>query len=295
MPKERLSVVISSTVLDLPDHRPEVMNACLQQDMLPLMMEHLPANDDEAISASLKLVNEADIYLGVFAFRYGYVPKKKNPKLISITEMEYNRAVRRKIPRLVFLMDNLHPLTIGGVEIEAKAQKKLGALKKRLQERNHVKSFKSPQDLRAFAVDALSDLGKQYALRTNRTSDTNIFVANSKYDWERFAKPLVERLRDNGFKVWVGQHQKEHELNQVLELSGWLVLCVSPSALKSRVIRMQLDYFLEKRKEVALLMCRGMKPPDHIKTRVFAYSEIGDLIMLIKSLRQQSPFAKYDS
>src|ERR1051326_8534303 len=112
MPKERLSVVISSTVLDLPDHRPEVMNACLRQDMLPLMMEHLPANDDEAISASLKLVNEADIYLGVFAFRYGYVPKKKNPKLISITEMEYNRAVRRKIPRLVFLMDNLHPLTI---------------------------------------------------------------------------------------------------------------------------------------------------------------------------------------
>src|SRR5918911_5551658 len=96
--KKQTVVMVSSTARDLPDHRKEVLDACLRQGMLPLMMEHLPANDAEAISASLKLVDEADIYVGVFAHRYGYVPKDDNPRQISVTEMEYERAVERKIP-----------------------------------------------------------------------------------------------------------------------------------------------------------------------------------------------------
>jgi hypothetical protein len=91
-------VMISSTARDLPAHRKEVMDACLRQGLFPMMMEHLPASDSEAISASIKMVDEAEIYLGVFAHRYGYVPRGHD---ISVTEMEYNRAVERKIPRLL--------------------------------------------------------------------------------------------------------------------------------------------------------------------------------------------------
>ena len=83
-------VMISSTALDLPEHRDLVNDACLRQGMFPVMMEHLPAADADAIAESLRMVNEADIYLSIFAYRYGYVPKGHN---ISITEMEYNRAV----------------------------------------------------------------------------------------------------------------------------------------------------------------------------------------------------------
>jgi len=75
-------VMISSTARDLPEHRKEVMDACLRQSMFPMMMEHLPASDADAIEASLRVVDEADIYLGVFAHRYGYVPKGHD---ISIT------------------------------------------------------------------------------------------------------------------------------------------------------------------------------------------------------------------
>jgi hypothetical protein len=108
MPNERKTVMISSTARDLPEHRQEVMDACLRQGMFPVMMEHLPANDDEAISVSLKMVDGADIYVGIFAYRYGYVPKGY---AISVTEMEYNRAVERKIPRLIFVMDKSHPIS----------------------------------------------------------------------------------------------------------------------------------------------------------------------------------------
>jgi tetratricopeptide (TPR) repeat protein len=150
-------VMISSTARDLPEHRKEVMDACQRQGMFPLMMEHLPASDAEAISASLKLVDEADIYVGVFAHRYGYVPKGNNPRQISVTEMEYDRAVERKIPRLIFVMDKSHPLTIDDVE-QGEGAPKLKAFKERIQTENIVNFFNSPADLRAHVINSLSKL-----------------------------------------------------------------------------------------------------------------------------------------
>jgi hypothetical protein len=105
---KRLVVAISSTARDLPAHRKEVMDACLQQDMYPKMMEHLPASPKDAVRASRELVDEADIYLGVFAYRYGYIPPGYE---ISITEMEYNWAVERGIPRVIFLIHEDHPVS----------------------------------------------------------------------------------------------------------------------------------------------------------------------------------------
>ena len=152
----RKTVMISSTARDLPEHRKEVMNACLNQGMFPLMMEYLPANDDEAISASLKMVDEADIYVGVYAQRYGYIPKgkKRNRKQISITEMEYDRAVKRKIPRLIFVMDKSHPITIEDIDMENAA--KLQKFKDRMQAKNIVNFFKSPAELRGHVLNSLS-------------------------------------------------------------------------------------------------------------------------------------------
>ncbi|MGO9271016.1 MAG: DUF4062 domain-containing protein [Terriglobia bacterium] len=145
-------VMVSSTVRDLPDHRKGVLDACLRQGMFPLMMEHLPAIDADAIRASMDLVDEADIYLGVFAFHYGYVPKGHK---ISITEMEYNRAVERGIPRLIFLMDEKHPLVAADVETGEGAIK-LEEFKRRVGQERVVNYFKSPAELRANVIDTLS-------------------------------------------------------------------------------------------------------------------------------------------
>ena len=152
MPEKKLQVMISSTAHDLPEHRKEVLDACLRQGMFPTMMENLPANDDEAISASLKLIDEADVYVGVFAHRYGYVPKGHD---ISVTEMEYNRAVERKIPRLIFVMGEDHPIKAKDVEI-GEAATKLQAFKDRVGKENIVNFFNSPADLRAHVINSLS-------------------------------------------------------------------------------------------------------------------------------------------
>ena len=157
MPQQLKIVMISSTARDLPKHRKEVRDACLRQTMFPKMMEHLPASYAEAMSASLAMVAEADIYVGVFAHHYGYVPKLDNPQQLSVTEMEYNHAVERGIPRLIFVMDKAHPITIDDVE-QGEGANKLKAFKERVQAENIVNYFKSPADLRALAINSLSKL-----------------------------------------------------------------------------------------------------------------------------------------
>jgi hypothetical protein len=99
------------------------------------------------------MVDEADIYLGVFAHRYGYVPDGHG---ISITEMEYNRADERDIPRLIFIMDKAHPLTIDQVET-GDPTAKLKEFKEHLKTERVVGFFESPVDLRAQVIQSLSD------------------------------------------------------------------------------------------------------------------------------------------
>jgi hypothetical protein len=146
--------MISSTARDLPEHRQQVKDACLAQGMFPTMMEHLPATDAGAVAVSLKMVDEADAYLGVFGWRYGTVPAGYE---ISITEMEYNRATERGIPRLIFLMHEDHPVKGSDVE-KGPGAAKLEALKQRLATTHVVNFFKSPEDLRAQVTNTLASL-----------------------------------------------------------------------------------------------------------------------------------------
>jgi tetratricopeptide (TPR) repeat protein len=143
--------MISSTALDLPAHRAQVLDACLRMEAHPEMMEHLPASNADAIAESRRLVDKADIYLGIFAFRYGYVPEGGD---ISITEMEYNRAVERDIPRLIFLMRDDYPIKPSDVE-RGNGARKLDALKERLKKERVVNSFSSPEDLRGLVIQSL--------------------------------------------------------------------------------------------------------------------------------------------
>lgn len=152
MPTQNPKVMISSTARDLPAHRKEVMDACLRQGMFPIMMEHLPATDADAMAESLRMVDEAEIYLGIFAHRYGYVPVGH---AISITEMEVNRAVERGIPRLIFVMHDDHPLKAADVE-KGEGAVKLEKLKQRLQTERVANFFKSPADLRGLVINSLS-------------------------------------------------------------------------------------------------------------------------------------------
>jgi tetratricopeptide (TPR) repeat protein len=163
----RKIIMISSTALDLPEHRKELCEGCKKAGFDIRVMEELPALDADAIEASLEMVDEADIYIGVFAYRYGYVPEGCD---ISITEMEYNRAVERKIPRLIFFVDKDHLVRGGDVETGENVIK-LDALKARIGGNRVASFFKSAKDLRAQVVEALANMASREIARERGQSE----------------------------------------------------------------------------------------------------------------------------
>lgn len=184
--------MVSSTARDLPEHRREVMDACLQQGMLPKMMEHLPASDAEAIAASLHMVDEADIYIGIFAHRYGFIPQENNSQQIAITEMEYNRAVERNISRLIFMIGDDHPVFAKDVE-KGDSAAKLEAFKARIQLERVIKFFNSSADLRAHVINSLSQLRSLESQKQGLIQDALRMERNNAYPeaiktWEQIRK-----------------------------------------------------------------------------------------------------------
>ena len=145
---DRKTVMISSTAHDLPEHRKEALDACLRQGMFPVMMEHLPASNNEAISASLAMVDAAGVYVGIFTHRYGYVPAGHT---ISVTEMEHNRAVERRSRgySLIIMAETLNEADWAKARPSSKRSERLLA-------DNIVNFFKSPADLRVLVINSLS-------------------------------------------------------------------------------------------------------------------------------------------
>ena len=295
--------MISSTTLDLPAHRKQVMDACLYQDMLPKMMEHLPASDAEAISASLSLVDEANIYIGVYALRYGHVPTVNNPHEISLTEMEYDRAVASRIPRMIFMLDmnqTLADFTIDDIDT-GESSEKLKRFKRRVESENVVKYFKSPEDLRAHAINGLSELRRNLMpLGLFRVS--TVFVAHGSRDWKDFVNPLVERLRAEGLVVWANKYVgAQGQVIQTLELCDLLILCMTPHALRSKAVKRCYEHFIEKNKNIFLLIFKEREPNiPEVLTQFpsWGFADMEQLIKLITQYRMtriQSLLAEHES
>ena len=144
--------MISSTARDLPEHRERVRKACERIGFEPReMMEHLTALDKDAVETSLEMVDRADVYIGVFAHRYGYVPDGADK---SITEMEYDRAVERKTPRLIFFIDEGQPVLPKDIDTGPNAAK-LHALKERIGKERVAAFFETAADLHGHVIAAL--------------------------------------------------------------------------------------------------------------------------------------------
>ena len=152
---EKPTAMISSTSIDLPEHRKQAKEACERMGFFPYAMENLPARDADAIQVSLEMVDKADVYIGIYAWRYGHIPEGHD---ISITEMEFDRAVERGIPILVFTIHKDHSLVFDMMQISDKAQEKLAALKVKACKERGRREFKSADDLRGEIIHALSDL-----------------------------------------------------------------------------------------------------------------------------------------
>ena len=99
------TIYLSSTYEDLKDYRRAVFEALRKAGHHVIAMEDYVAADQRPVDQCLKDVEKADVYVGLFAFRYGYVPppEHQNPKAWSITELEFRHAETLKKGCLTFI------------------------------------------------------------------------------------------------------------------------------------------------------------------------------------------------
>ncbi|GHT28305.1 hypothetical protein FACS189432_06060 [Bacteroidia bacterium] len=92
-------IFISSTVNDMPSERQAAYNAVTKVGAFPVMCEFtMTAQNADSVTACLSMVGESDIYVLILGGKYGWQPYGKE----SITELEYQTAIERKLPIFIF-------------------------------------------------------------------------------------------------------------------------------------------------------------------------------------------------
>jgi SOS-response transcriptional repressor LexA len=98
------NIYVSSTFLDLQEHRVQVERVIRRMGHQDVAMEYYIAEDQRPVAKCLADVAACDVYAGIFAWRYGWQPKESNPDNLSITEMEFRQAENNNKPCLIFLL-----------------------------------------------------------------------------------------------------------------------------------------------------------------------------------------------
>src|SRR5947209_6148780 len=148
-------VMVSSTFTDLEQHRAALIRALSGEELLNLVMENDTARADlDLIDSSLQMVQRAAAYIGLISRKYGQTPEcaRRNPDKLSITELEFNEAVRLQLPILLFVMGEKHLLREADIETDAAKREKLNAFRER--------ATRSAERIYC-AFDSLDDFEKQ--------------------------------------------------------------------------------------------------------------------------------------
>jgi hypothetical protein len=149
----KLKVFVSSTWADLQPER-EAIAAALRrvQEVSFIGMESFGSRSEAPKETCLAEVANCDIYLGIFAFRYGSIDPETDK---SMTELEYRKARDLNKPCLIYLKSENALVRAGDFEQSSEAQQKLKTLKEELQHNHIISYFVSADELRVRVIHDL--------------------------------------------------------------------------------------------------------------------------------------------
>lgn len=196
-----MRIFVSSSFEDLKDHRTAAIRVLRQLGHEVIAMEEMVAGAVAPLSKVIEMVDRSEAYVGLFAWRYGYVPTPgapaqpaANPPKVegakygetSITHYEYLRALECKLPVMAFLLDQQYPwppqfvdgfdLTRPGAPSSAGS---IRTLRQALQQERVVSWFTTPADLeaRVAAAVTMAGLTRQLDLQLCTALDPAVGVA----------------------------------------------------------------------------------------------------------------------
>ena len=151
-------VFLSSTFVDLIEYRKAAQVTIRQLGAIDVSMEHFGARDDRPSEECIRLVKkESDIFVGIYAHRYGHVP---DGSMISICEMEYIAASGAKLPRFVYVVDDGQPWLPAYIDVGPDAEQ-LRRFKDHLSKSHICQKFGNFDHL---AARVAADLGRHIAM-----------------------------------------------------------------------------------------------------------------------------------
>ncbi len=145
-------VYISSTYGDLKQYRKAASQVLRRLGQHVVAMEdYVATGQHPPLNKCLADVDACDYYVGIFAWRYGYIPDEGNPEGKSITELEYRQAEKKHKPCFIFLLDEDTPWL--GKQDDRVTEKKeenrnrIVALRQELEKNKLVSFFTNPDEL----------------------------------------------------------------------------------------------------------------------------------------------------
>lgn len=152
-------VYVSSTFQDLKDCRARVNKALRKIGHEDVAMEYYVAGSGRPVEKCLADVAGCDLYVGLFAWRYGYVPAEDNPEGLSVTEMEYREARRLGKPCLIFLLGEDAPWPR---KLMDRDPARIERLRDELSATHMVGSFTSAEDIAEAVYPAVYKWSEQH-------------------------------------------------------------------------------------------------------------------------------------
>jgi hypothetical protein len=136
-------------------------------------MEDYVAADERPLAKCLADVASCELYVGIFAHRYGHVPDQDNPERRSITELEYRHAEAQGIPRLVFLLDLAVPWLPSQMDSftgDGEGGGRIRALREELGRERLASFFATPEELARKVSNAVTNQLTKLAATSTLTS-----------------------------------------------------------------------------------------------------------------------------
>lgn len=148
------NVYVSSTYEDLKECRAAVRLALQRLQQHEVAMETYIAEPDRPVEKCLKDIAECDLYVGIFAWRYGHIPLGYDQ---SITELEYRNAIHHGKPCLIFLLHGDAPWPQRYVDKGQDAVRIIG-LRNEMAQRHMCSFFFNAQELATLMTAAVAKL-----------------------------------------------------------------------------------------------------------------------------------------
>jgi len=210
---QTLRVFISSTSIDLVEYREAVIKTILSLDMMPVAMEFFNASTDNPAQLYYEKVQGVDIFVGIYARRYGFVPTPDGlytgrippDDKKSMTELEYNWANERNIPILCFILNEDVDWELEHTDTGDRASR-LNIFKEGIGENHTFKKFMDKGQLTTSLATALAEA---------RTKSLTLFLNQEAAPLESLF-PITPEIPKNNFEIYARLWQLENWLKQMV-------------------------------------------------------------------------------